>query len=169
MRNALAIQARTIRLPVSALARRSVLGRASNRLAQELGRDPSHEELSRATGVAPDSIADVMRMAKEPLSLDAPRSDDQQLTLGDSLSDTTSLTANDRMWAKELAAEIEALIERLTPREQLVLRLRFGLDQEDEHTFEEIGNTLGLTRERVRQIVAAALTKLNRASQARPL
>jgi RNA polymerase primary sigma factor len=119
--------------------------------------------------VAPDSIADVMRMAKEPLSLDAPRSDDQQLTLGDSLSDTTSLTANDRMWAKELAAEIEALIERLTPREQLVLRLRFGLDQEDEHTFEEIGNTLGLTRERVRQIVAAALTKLNRASQARPL
>jgi RNA polymerase primary sigma factor len=169
IRHAIAVQARTIRLPASALARRFALGRASNRLAQELGRDPSRQELSTATGVTPESIGDVMRMSKEPLSLDAPRSPSNDLTIGDALCDPLARSPHEGTWARELAAELRSLFEALSPRERYVLSLRFGLGDSDEHTLEAIGDTLGLTRERIRQIVATALDKLNQATRGREL
>lgn len=163
VRNAVADRARTIRLPVSALARRFAVSEASNRLAQQLGRDPSQQEISSATGVAPESIASVLRMPKEPISLDAPRSADNDHTLGDGLWDPLARDANEATWASELAAELRSVFQVLTPRERHVLSLRFGLDESEEHTLEEIGRTLGVTRERIRQIVAAAMKKLEQA------
>jgi RNA polymerase primary sigma factor len=169
VRNAVAFQARTIRLPTSALARRFALDRASKRLAQELGRSPSRQELSGATGVAAESIADVLGMPKEPLSLDAPRSGENERPFGDSLSDPLAAGPHEATWAKELAAELRTLFGALTPREREVLSLRFGLNGSDEHTLEKIGSMLGVTRERIRQIVAAALEKLEHAIAQREL
>lgn len=169
VRRALAFQARTIRLPVSALARRHALGRALNRLSQKLGRPPSEEELARATGVAAASIADVMSAAREPLSLDAPRSGDSELTLGDAVADWRALNPNEHASARERADKLRSLLEGLTPRERRVLELRFGLDGDGERTLEEIGKSLDLTRERIRQIVMAALAKLSQASRQRRL
>ena len=169
VRNAVADRARTIRLPVSALARRFAVNRASNRLAQELGRDPSQQELSSATGVAPESIADVLRMPKEPISLDAPLSAENGRTLGDGLWDPLARDADEATWERELAAQLHTLFEVLTPRERHVLSLRFGLKGHDEHTLEQIGHTLGLTRERIRQIAAAAMKKLELALEDREL
>lgn len=169
VRRALAQQGRTIRLPASAIATRYAIGQASRRLSHELGRDPSSQELSRATGMAAESIDDVMRLSKEPLSLDAPRADDAEITLGDVIADLATQSANERTSAKESAERLRLLLTELSPREQHVLSLRFGLDGGDERTLEEIGRSLQLTRERVRQIVAAALDKLNRATRAQGL
>lgn len=168
VRNAVADRARTIRLPVSALARRFAVSRASNRLAQQLGRDPSQQELSSAMGVPPESLADVLRMPKEPISLDAPLSENGR-TLGDGLWDPLARDANQATWERELAAQLRTLFQVLTPRERHVLSLRFGLDGGDEHTLEQIGQTLGVTRERIRQIVAAAMKKLEQALADREL
>ena len=169
MRRALAFEGRTIRLPMSALARHKLLGRASTRLSQELGRDPSQQELAQATGVPPESIADVMRAAKEPLSLDAPRSSGSELTLGDALPDSRAPNPNEHASARERAHQLQSLLDSLTARERFVLELRFGLDGGGERTLEKIGESLSLTRERVRQIVAAALVKLNEATRQRQL
>jgi RNA polymerase primary sigma factor len=169
VRRALAVQARMIRLPVSALARRYALAQTSSRLAHELGRAPSEQELARATGLAPESSADIMLMSKAPLSLDAPKSADTDVTLGDAIADTSALSANEHTSANERVKHLQSLLADLTPRERYVLHMRFGLSGHDEHTLEEIGSSLNLTRERVRQIVSGALGKLNRATQAREL
>jgi RNA polymerase sigma factor (sigma-70 family) len=169
VRRALAVQARLIRLPVSALARRYALARTSSRLAHELGRAPSEQELAAATGLAPESSANIMLVSKAPLSLDAPKSTDSDVTLGDAIADTSALGPNEHTSANERGEHLQALLADLTPRERYVLHMRFGLSGNDEHTLEEIGTSLKLTRERVRQIVSAALGKLNRASKAREL
>lgn len=169
VRRALAQQARTIRLPVSAIATRYTIGKASRQLAHELGRDPSSLELSRATGMTPESIDDAIGSSREPLSLDAPRADDTELTLGDVIADRVAHNPNEQTAARESVDRLQALLGGLTLRERNVLSLRFGLDDGDEHTLEEIGRTLHLTRERVRQIVAEALDKLHRATRARGL
>lgn len=162
VRRALANQARTIRLPTTAIAARYTLGRASSRLAHELGREPSEHELARATGVPPESVADLLCHAREPVSLDAPRGEDSSLTVGDRVTDPDARSPNDDVIAKDSAARLRELLGVLSPREQLVLGRRFGLGGEDEQTLEEIGRSLDLTRERVRQIVAEALDRLQR-------
>jgi RNA polymerase sigma factor (sigma-70 family) len=169
VRRALAQQARTIRLPVSAIATRYTIGKASRQLAHELGRDPSSLELARATGMTPESIDDAMGSCREPLSLDAPRADDTELTLGDVIADRLAHSPNEQTSARESVDRLQALLAGLTLRERNVLSLRFGLDGGDERTLEEIGRSLHLTRERVRQIVAAALDKLHRATRAQGL
>jgi RNA polymerase primary sigma factor len=169
IRSAIAARARTIRLPASALARSFAVNRAAHRLARELGREPSQEELSSATGVAAECIADVLGMPKEPISLDAARSAENEHTLGDILSDPLALDADDALWASQLAAELHALFELLSPRERYVLSLRFGLDGKNEHTLQQIGQALGLTRERIRQIAAVAMKKLEQAIGEREL
>jgi RNA polymerase primary sigma factor len=108
-------------------------------------------------------------MSREPLSLDAPRGGDAETTLGSLLPDRWSTKPDEHASARELAKELDALLEGLTPRERQVLRLRFGLDGHDERTLEEIGRSFDLTRERVRQIVAAALGKLQRETRLRHL
>jgi RNA polymerase sigma factor (sigma-70 family) len=169
VRHALATQARTIRLPVQQLANRYLLGRASRRLAHTLGREPSERELAETTGLSPQNIADLMRMSTEPVSLEMPRSSESEATIGDVIADTETQSPNEQISAKESRVELRALLDDLTPRERHVVNLRFGLDGEDERTLEEIGRSLELTRERVRQICAEALDKLNRATRARGL
>jgi RNA polymerase sigma factor (sigma-70 family) len=169
VRRALAHQARTIRLPAHAIAKRRAIGNATRRLAHELGRDPSSQELSNATGMAPESIDDVMRMSKEPLSLDAPRAGDTEITLGDVIADRSRGNPNEYASTRESLDHLQVLLAGLSPREQRVLSLRFGLDGSEEQTLEEIGRSLDLTRERVRQIEAGALHKLERATRARRL
>lgn len=169
VRHALATQARTIRLPVQQLANRRALGRASRRLAHTLGREPSEQELAEATGMSQQGISDLLRASAEPVSLETPRSSDSESTIGDVIVDADMKSPNEQASAKESHAELLTLIDELTPREWHVLNLRFGLDGEDERTLEEIGRSLELTRERVRQICAEALDKLNRATRNRQL
>jgi RNA polymerase primary sigma factor len=167
VRNALATQARTIRLPVEQLSNRYALGRASRSLAHTLGREPSAQELAQATGLSPQSISDLMLVSAEPVSLDMPRSSESEATIGDVIADTETRAPNEQTSARESLMELRTLLDGLTAREQHVVNLRFGLDGEDERTLEEIGRTLKLTRERVRQICAEALEKLNCAARSR--
>jgi RNA polymerase primary sigma factor len=169
VRHALATQARTIRLPVQQLANRYALGRTSRRLAHTLGREPSEQELAEATGMSQQSISELMRASTEPVSLETPRSSESESTIGDVITDSDAKSPTEQASAKESLMELRTLLDELTPRERHVVNLRFGLDGEDERTLEEIGRSLELTRERVRQICAEALDKLNRATRKRQL
>jgi RNA polymerase sigma factor (sigma-70 family) len=162
VRRALANQARTIRAPTTVLAARYALGRASSRLAHELGREPSDQELGCAAGVAPESVADLLSSLREPVSLDAPRAEDSSSTVGDRITDPEARLPNDQAVAKDSAVHLRRLLRGLSAREQLVLERRFGLGGADEQTLEEIGRSLDLTRERVRQIIAQAIDRLQR-------
>jgi RNA polymerase sigma factor (sigma-70 family) len=169
VRRALANQSRTIRIPVHALGTRYTLDQAAKRLALELGRKPSEQELSSATGVGPASISHVLGLVKEPLSLDAPRGPENDACLGDSVADVGAPSPSDHAMSRERAEQLHGLLDGLSAREREMLRMRFGLDGADECTLEEIGRSFALTRERVRQIVTAALGKLHRQTQLRDL
>jgi RNA polymerase primary sigma factor len=169
VRRALANQSRTIRIPVHALAVRYAVDQASKRLALELGREPSEQELASATGVVPNGVAQVLGMVKEPLSLDAPRGPDSDASLGESVADRAALSPNEHAARKERADRLHGLLDGLSSREREMLRMRFGLDGADECTLEQIGQSFALTRERVRQIVTAALDKLHHQTQVRRL
>lgn len=169
VRRALANQSRTIRIPVHALAVRYAVDQASKRLAMQLGREPSEQELSTETGVVPNGVAQVLGMVREPLSLDAPRGPDTEASLGESVADRVSVSPNEHAARKERADRLHGLLEGLSAREQEMLRMRFGLDGADECTLEQIGQSFALTRERVRQIVTAALGKLHHQTQVRHL
>lgn len=169
VRRALANQSRTIRIPVHALAVRYAVDQASKRLALQLGREPSEQELASATGVVPTGVAQVLGMVKEPLSLDAPRGPDSEASLGESVADGAALNPNEHAARSERADRLRVLLEGLSAREREMLRMRFGLDGADECTLEQIGQSFALTRERVRQIVTAALGKLHHQTQLRRL
>jgi RNA polymerase primary sigma factor len=169
VRHALATQARTIRLPVQQLANRYALGRASRQLGHTLGREPSEQELAEATGMSRESVSELMRASNEPVSLDMPRSSESESTIGDVIADTEMKSPSEQVSDRESLVELRTLLEELTPREQHIVHLRFGLDGEDERTLEEIGRSLELTRERVRQICAEAVDKLTRATRKRRL
>ena len=155
VRRALANQSRTIRIPVHALGTRYTLDQAARRLALSLGRSPSEQELSHATGVMPASVAQVLSIVREPLSLDAPRGFDTDDRLVDSVADPGATDAAAHTLGKERAEHLRGLLGSLSVREQRILRMRFGLDGMEECTLEQIGQAFALTRERVRQIVAA--------------
>jgi RNA polymerase sigma factor (sigma-70 family) len=169
VRRALANQSRTIRIPVHALAVRYAVDQASKRLSLQLGREPSEQELSTATGVVPNSVAQVLGMVREPLSLDAPRGPDTEASLGESVADRASISPNEHAARKERADRLRGLLDGLSVREREMLRMRYGLDGADECTLEQIGQSFALTRERVRQIVTAALGKLHHQTQVRHL
>jgi RNA polymerase sigma factor (sigma-70 family) len=169
VRRALANQSRTIRIPVHALAVRYAVDQASKRLSLELGREPSEQELASATGVVPNGVAQVLGMVKEPLSLDAPRGPDSEASLGESVADRGALSPNEHAARKERADRLHGLLDGLSSREREMIRMRFGLDGADECTLEQIGQSFALTRERVRQIVTAALDKLHHQTQVRRL
>lgn len=164
-RRALANQSRTIRVPVHASDARAAVTRAQTRLAQELGREASAEDLERDLGLGTNAIERALNLVKEPLSLEAPRGADGDYRLLDSLVDTTQPRSDANVWANQRKARLEGLLSELTPREAHMMRMRFGLvEGEDEATLEEIGQAFGLTRERARQIVDAGLGKLRRAA-----
>jgi RNA polymerase sigma factor (sigma-70 family) len=169
IRRAMANQSRTIRIPVHALGARHTLSRAAQHLAVQLGRAPTDDELTAATGVGQRGIENVASLVREPLSLDAPRGPDSEQRLGDAITDPTEENAADHASGRERAEHLRSLLHTLNPRERAMLRMRFGLDGTDECTLDQIGRQFAVTRERVRQIVDAALQKLQRQTRRQQL
>jgi RNA polymerase primary sigma factor len=158
---AVADKGRTIRLPVYVNTALNRIRRERQRLLQELGREPSEQELAEATGLDPLRMIELQSAPGAPVSLELPVGEDEEQELGDVLADTESATPEDIATTQTLKDEVQRVLESvLTPRERLVLQLRFGLGNGQAHPLEQVGRELGITRERVRQIEAGALAKL---------
>ena len=158
---AVADKGRTIRLPVYANTALNRIRRERQRLLQELGREPTEEELAAATGLDPIRMVELQAAPGAPVSLELPVGEDEEQELGDVLADTESASPEDLATTQTLKDEVQRVLEAvLTPRERLVLQLRFGLGNSQAHPLEQVGRELGITRERVRQIEAGALAKL---------
>jgi RNA polymerase primary sigma factor len=158
---AVADKGRTIRLPVYVNTALNRIRRERQRLIQELGREPTEDELAVATGLDPIRMVELQAAPGAPVSLELPVGEDEEQELGDVLADTESATPEDVATTQTLKDEVQHVLEAvLTPREQLVLQLRFGLGNNQAHPLEQVGRELGITRERVRQIEAGALAKL---------
>ncbi len=158
---AVADKGRTIRLPVYVNTALNRIRRERQRLLQELGREPTEEELAEATGLDPIRMVELQAAPGAPISLELPVGEDEEQELGDVLADTESASPEDIATTQTLKDEVQRVLESvLTPRERLVLQLRFGLGNSQAHPLEQVGRELGITRERVRQIEAGALAKL---------
>ena len=158
---AVADKGRTIRLPVYVNTALNRIRRERQRLLQELGREPTEEELADATGLDPIRMVELQAAPGAPISLELPVGEDEEQELGDVLADTESASPEDIATTQTLRDEVQRVLESvLTPRERLVLQLRFGLGNSQAHPLEQVGRELGITRERVRQIEAGALAKL---------
>jgi RNA polymerase primary sigma factor len=158
---AVADKGRTIRLPVYVNTALNRIRRERQRLLQELGREPTDQELAEATGLDPLRMIELQSAPGAPVSLELPVGEDEEQELGDVLADTESASPEDIATTQTLKDEVQRVLESvLTPRERLVLQLRFGLGNGQAHPLEQVGRELGITRERVRQIEAGALAKL---------
>ena len=157
---AISDRARTIRIPVHMVETTNKLLRLSRSFVQEFGREPTPEELADKMGVRVEVIRKVFEITKEPLSLETPVGDEGDTMLGDFIGDTNLPSPAEVVLDADLAAQTQKLLQTLTPREQKVLRMRFGIEEKAEHTLEEVGQEFSLTRERIRQIEAKALRKL---------
>jgi RNA polymerase primary sigma factor len=158
---AVADKGRTIRLPVYVNTALNRIRRERQRLLQELGREPTEQELADATGLDPVRMVELQAAPGAPVSLELPVGEDEEQELGDVLADTESASPEDIATTQTLKDEVQRVLESvLTPRERLVLQLRFGLGNSQAHPLEQVGRELGITRERVRQIEAGALAKL---------
>jgi RNA polymerase sigma factor (sigma-70 family) len=165
---ALADQARTIRVPVYLVEMMGGVTRAARQLAQRLDREPTPDEIAAQVDLPEDVVRDLVRLAREPISIDEP-SDEDGSAIADTLEDESSPQPADLAVATGLRSQVRRVLDTLSPREARVLALRFGIGDRAEWTLEEIGSTLKVTRERIRQIEAAALRKLRRGSRARML
>jgi RNA polymerase primary sigma factor len=166
---ALADQARTIRIPVHMIEVINRQGRVSRLLLQELGREPSEEELGEEMGISPERVREVIRFAQSPISLETPIGEEEDSHLGDFVEDREAISPSDAASLTMLRSEVEDALDTLTPRERRVLQLRFGLIDDHQRTLEELGKRFGLTRERIRQIEANALRKLRQPSRSKKL
>jgi len=160
IRRAIANQSKTIRLPIHAMDKLSKASRLTTEMRDELGRDPSPEELAEVLGLRTSRLAEMRTAALRPASLDAPLGDEDSTRLAEVVRDENAATPYEQLEEKTLLGMLGELVERLHPRERNILRLRFGLDGGDEKTLEEIGVEFGLTRERIRQLQNEALAKL---------
>ena len=165
----IADQARTIRVPVHMTETVGKIARAARRLAQESGREPSTEELAARLGLPLDKVRTVQRLVKEPVSLEAPVGDDEEGRLGDLIEDKDAVLPFDAAARNNLRETAARALSGLTPREERILRMRFGIGMNRDHTLEEVGRTFNVTRERIRQIEAKALKKLQLGTQSRAL
>ncbi|MDY6323173.1 MAG: RNA polymerase sigma factor RpoD [Succinivibrio sp.] len=156
----IADQARTIRIPVHMIETINKLNRISRQMLQEKGREPTPEELAAKMGLPEDKIRKVMKIAKEPISLETPVGDDDDSHLGDFIEDSSIVVPADAATSESLKTAINAVLDEMPPREAQVLRMRFGIGMPSDHTLEEVGRQFGVTRERIRQIEAKALRKL---------
>jgi RNA polymerase sigma factor (sigma-70 family) len=163
VRRALTNQARTIRLPVHVYERRQQVQRVLRKMVQELGRDPTGAELAQAIDLPPETVLVLRQRTVEPLSLAHPTGVEGRLQLGDTLRDAEALDPSDGLANHALAARMQKLMRVLRPREARIIAMRYGLSRQGEHTLQEIAVTIGITRERVRQIEQQALAKLKRA------
>ena len=157
---AIADQARTIRIPVHMIETINKLVRTSRYLVQELGRDPSPEEIAERMDYPLEKVKKVLKIAKEPISLETPIGDEEDSSLGDFIEDKKAVAPADEVVNTKLAEQIAQVLSDLTPREEQVLRKRFGIGEKSDHTLEEVGKLFNVTRERIRQIEAKALRKL---------
>jgi len=161
----IADQARTIRIPVHMIETINKLNRISRQILQEIGREPTPEELSEKMQMPEDKIRKVLKIAKEPISMETPVGDDEDSHLGDFIEDTAIEQPLDAATSESLRAATRDILSGLTPREAKVLRMRFGIDMNTDHTLEEVGKQFDVTRERIRQIEAKALRKLRHPSR----
>lgn len=157
---AIADQSRTIRIPVHVNETINRFTRVTQQLSQELERAPTPEEVARALGMGPNKVRDVMRAARKPLSLETPVGDEEETQLGDFVKDDESRSPDAAATQLMLREEMDQALDTLTPREKKVIQLRYGLDNGKQRTLEEVGKAFGVSRERIRQIEAEALSKL---------
>jgi len=162
---AVADQARTIRIPVHMVETINKMIRIQRQLIQDLGREPSIEEIADKMGITPEKVQNIQRIAKEPISLEAHVGEEEDSSLGDFISDPNALTPHEYMLQEMVKQTLDEVLETLTDREEKVLRLRYGLFDGKNHTLEEVGREFGVTRERIRQIEAKALRKLRSPSR----
>ena len=161
----IADQARTIRIPVHMIETINKLNRISRQVLQEMGREPTPEELSERMELPEDKVRKVLKIAKEPISMETPIGDDEDSHLGDFIEDANQMSPNDSAGFEGLRRTTLDALEGLTQREAKVLRMRFGIDMNTDHTLEEVGKQFDVTRERIRQIEAKALRKLRHPSR----
>lgn len=166
---AIADQARTIRIPVHMVETINKLLRVSRRLAQEQGKQPSSKEIGQEMEMAPEKVEEIIKVSQLPISLESPIGDEEDSHLGDFIEDRNTLPPADVASRQLLKEQIEEVLNTLTPREQRVLQLRFGLEDGRSRTLEEVGKEFNVTRERIRQIEAKALRKLRHPSRSRKL
>ncbi len=166
---AIADQGRTIRVPVHMCERINKLGRVSRSLAQELGREPTSEEIAVELGTTPKKVEKIIEVAQRPLSLEMPVGEEKDSHLGDFIEDQKTQAPTDVASQQLLREQMDDILTSLTPREGRVLQMRFGLKDGHSHTLEEVGRQFGVTRERIRQIEAKALRKLRHPSRSRKL
>src|SRR5690554_3062095 len=165
----IADQARTIRIPVHMIETINKLNRISRIMLQEMGREATPEELSERMEMPEDKVRKVLKIAKEPISMETPMSDDKDSHLGDFIEDSGSESPLDEATAEGLSEATREILSGLTAREAKVLRMRFGIDMNNDHTLEEVGKQFDVTRERIRQIEAKALRKLRHPSRSEHL
>ncbi|MBE0493118.1 MAG: RNA polymerase sigma factor RpoD [Thiomicrospira sp.] len=165
----IADQARTIRIPVHMIETINKLNRIQRQLLQKMGREPTPEELAEEMEMPEDKIRKVMKIAKEPISMETPIGDDEDSSLGDFIEDSNILSPSDSADQEGMSETVREMLGTLTPREAKVLRMRFGLGMNTDHTLEEVGKQFDVTRERIRQIEAKALRKLRHPSRAERL
>ncbi|WP_339324079.1 RNA polymerase sigma factor RpoD [Paenibacillus sp. FSL W8-0194] len=166
---AIADQARTIRIPVHMVETINKLIRVSRQLLQELGREPTPEEIAAEMELSVEKVREIMKIAQEPVSLETPIGEEDDSHLGDFIEDQEALAPADAAAYELLKEQLEDVLDTLTEREENVLRLRFGLDDGRTRTLEEVGKVFGVTRERIRQIEAKALRKLRHPSRSKRL
>jgi RNA polymerase primary sigma factor len=165
----IADQARTIRIPVHMIETINKLNRISRQMLQEMGREPTPEELAIRMEMPEDKVRKVLKIAKEPISMETPIGDDEDSHLGDFIEDASVLSPVDAATVEGLKGTTHAVLAGLTPREAKVLRMRFGIDMNTDHTLEEVGKQFDVTRERIRQIEAKALRKLRHPTRSEQL
>ncbi len=165
----IADQARTIRIPVHMIETINKLNRISRQMLQEMGREPTPEELAVRMEMPEDKVRKVLKIAKEPISMETPIGDDEDSHLGDFIEDTSVSSPIDSATTESLRETTHSVLAQLTPREAKVLRMRFGIDMNTDHTLEEVGKQFDVTRERIRQIEAKALRKLRHPSRSEQL
>ncbi len=165
----IADQARTIRIPVHMIETINKLNRISRQFLQENGREPTPEELSRAMGLLEEKVRKILKISKEPISMETPIGDDEDSHLGDFIEDNSTISPIDAATNFGLSEAVQKVLGSLTPREAKVLRMRFGINMNTDHTLEEVGKQFDVTRERIRQIEAKALRKLRHPSRAEQL
>jgi RNA polymerase primary sigma factor len=166
---AIADQARTIRIPVHMIETINKLIRTSRYLVQELGREPTPEEIAEKMEMPVDKVRKVLKIAKEPISLETPIGEDEDSHLGDFIEDKAMISPSDAVTNVNLSEQTRKVLATLTPREEKVLRMRFGIGEASDHTLEEVGQDFNVTRERIRQIEAKALRKLRHPSRSKRL